>query len=242
MYTWSGIRTFCLILLCIPLVHLAYLFSRDTLATLDASPTAWAQEVDDYTRSDQGIQLPENPVVVVGGRRVKLWHGLEDLLAPEPVLMRGLGDATIEDILYHYERLVAFYRPAAVVFLPSDSEFHIRDSKSAGDYIQTIQQLAKLDSELGPDWPLILLSPIKTPLRPGDHHKIDDITGQLQRWGASREKVVILDSNALLAGSDGRPNPAFFRPDGVHLNEGGYLILSLQLKNALSGPGSPSSR
>lgn len=235
MYAWRTIRTVCLILLCIPLVHLAVMFSRDMLASLDSSPNAWAHEMEAYARLDQRVQLPESPVVVVGGRRVKLWRGLEDLLAPQPVLMRGLGDATIEDVIYHYQRLAAFYRPAAVVFLPSDSEFHIRDSKSASDYLAATRKLADLDAEHGPDWRLILLTPVKTPLRPADHGKIDDISRQLHDWASSQDRVTIIDPNPLLAGPEGRPNPAYFRPDGVNLNEGGYLHLSLLVRNAVHG-------
>lgn len=236
MYAWSTIRTLCVILLCIPLVHLAFLVSRDMMATLDASPEAWAHEVDAYALADQGVQLPTDPVVVLGGRRAKLWQGLDDLLSPRPVLMRGLGDATVEDILYYYERLAAFYRPSAVVFLPSDTEFHLRDSKSAQNFVAAVQQLAALDAEHGEQWQLILFTPIKTPLRPGDHGKINDITQALGAWAADQERVTVLDPNPLLAGPRGEPNPAFFRPDGGNLNEAGYLHLSLLVRNTVLPP------
>ncbi len=114
MYSWRTIRTFCVVLLCLPLVHLAALVSKDMLATLDSSPDAWADERAAYVDADRQATLPENPVVVIGGRRVKLWDGLEGLLAPRPVLMRSLGDATIEDIAHNYERLAAFYHHSYV--------------------------------------------------------------------------------------------------------------------------------
>ena len=133
MISWRTLRTLCLVLLLIPVVHLVYLVSRDTVATLNSSPDAWAEEIDAYARQDRASKLPENPIVVVGGRRVKLWPGLEDLLSPMPVLMRGLGDATVDDLIHNYERLIGFYRPETVVLLPSSSEFHIRANKDADD-------------------------------------------------------------------------------------------------------------
>ena len=101
MISWKTLRTLCLVLLSIPVVHLVYLISRDTVATLNNSPDAWAAEIDAYARQDRASQHPDKPIVVVGGRRVKLWPDLEELLAPRPVLMRGLGDATVDDLIHN---------------------------------------------------------------------------------------------------------------------------------------------
>jgi hypothetical protein len=233
MYSWRTIRTFCVVLLCLPLLHLAYLASRDVLATLDSSPDAWLHEIQAYTDADRQATLPKNPVVVLGGRRVKLWEGLDDMLAPQPVLMRGFGDATIEDVVHHYERLAAFYSPSAVIFLPGGSEFHIRDSKSETDFMQALRELAALDAEHGKDRPLVLFAPIKTPLRPGDHEKIQNISDRMAEWAAGDARIKVIDANPLLASADGGPNAAFFRPDGSSLNDAGYLRLALPLKTLL---------
>ena len=233
MYSWRTIRTFCVVLLCLPLVHLAVLVSRDMLATLDSSPDAWADELAAYEDADRLATLPENPLVVIGGRRVKLWEGLDGLLAPRPVLMRGLGNATLEDIAHNYERLAAFYHPSVVVFLPSDSEFYIRDSKSEDDFMEALRALAALDAEHGKDWQFIAYTPIKTPLRQGDYQKIDAITQRMLSWADSDPRVLVIDANPLMASAGGGPNPAFFRPDGSSLNEAGYLRLALPLKNLI---------
>ena len=239
MYSWRTIRTFCVVLLCLPLVHLAYLASRDVLATLDSSPDAWLHEVEAYADADRQATLPEKPIVVLGGRRVRLWDGLDAMLAPRPVLMRGVGDATIEDITHHYERLAAFYNPSAVVFLPSGSEFHIRDSKSETDFMEALLELAALDAEHGKGRPLVLFAPIKTPLRPGDHEKFKVISGRMAEWAAGDPRITVINANPLLASADGGPNAAFFRPDGSSLNEAGYARLALLLQRALS-PHNPS--
>ena len=81
MLSWNTTRTVCAVLLLIPLVHLVYLVASDTMAILDPSPEAWADEIRAYDRYDSVHQLPEDPILVIGGHRVKLWPGLEDLLA-----------------------------------------------------------------------------------------------------------------------------------------------------------------
>ncbi|MBT3411889.1 MAG: hypothetical protein HN430_14465, partial [Halieaceae bacterium] len=66
MISWKTLRTLCLVLLLIPVVHLVYLISRDTVATLNNSPDAWAAEIDAYARQARASQLPDKPIVVVG--------------------------------------------------------------------------------------------------------------------------------------------------------------------------------
>jgi len=230
MFSWTQIRIFCAILLLVPVVHFAYLLSSETLATLDSSPNAWASELEAYAKLDRANPHPKDPIVVVGGRRVKLWRDLPETLADKPVLMRALGDATVEDITHNYERLVGFYQPEAVIFLPSNSEFHIRDGKSANDFITAAQSLVELDEEHGVTRQFYLISPLKTPLFDGDSARIDAITEELIAWSASNSHVTYLDANALLASSDGKPNPRYFRSDGVNLNDGGYTRVSLLLR------------
>lgn len=229
MYSWKTIRTVCAVLLLIPIIHLAYLVSREILTSLEVAPTAWASEVDSYAELDQSMHLPLNPIVVVGGRRVKLWRGLEDMLSPQPVLMRGLGGATVDDIAHYHPQLIGFYRPQSVVLLPGSSEFHVRDNKSAEELTAAIRNLVKLDLSHEITQKFYVFAPIKAPLYPRDNTRIDNTTVALKRWSEAEERVTILDANPLLVGENGNPNPDFYRIDGINLNEHGYLRLSMLL-------------
>ena len=234
MFSWNTIRTLCAILLLIPIVHLAYLVSREMLATLNAVPTAWAQEVETYAAADQSTELPAKPILVVGGRQVKLWEGLEDLLKPRPVLMRGLGNATMDDIRHYHAELIAYYQPSALVLLPGSSEFHIRDNKSAAELFRSIKKLVELDESYRITRNYYVFTPLKTPAYPEDYLKIEEATQLLAQWAQPKPAVTILDANALLELRDGAPNPDYFRLDGINLNEHGYLRISLLLQHSLA--------
>jgi len=234
MYSWKAIRIACFVLLLLPIIHLAYLVSRDTLETLDNSPEAWARDVNNYAAADAGMQLPENPIVVVGGQRVKLWRGLADLLEPRPVLMRGLGDAIVEDISFNYTRLIGFYQPDTVVLLPGNSEFHIRDNKSAPELAAAIRELVELDASFGITRRFYVFVPLKTILHPQDHQTIDQTTQLLRAWAKTEQRVVLLDANPLLSDPAGIPRGMYFRSDGINLNEHGYLRLSVLLRTQVA--------
>lgn len=234
MYSWNAIRTTCTVLLLLPLVHLAYLVSSETLEAMNNSPDAWAREMERYAAEDSRTLLPVRPILVVGGRSVKLWRNLEDLLAPRPVLMRGLGDAIVQDITAHYTRLIGYYQPDTVVLLPGSSEFHLRDNKSAAELAAGIRELVEMDANYHSTRRFYVFTPVKTLWRPQDHATIDAATRLLHDWAKSEPHVVILDANALLAGPDGKPAANCFRGDGMNLNEHGYLRLSVLLYNQLA--------
>lgn len=229
MYSWKTIRIACFVLLLLPIVHLTWLVSRDTLETLNSAPDAWAREIALYAATDADAALPPDPIVVVGGQRVKLWLDLEDQLAPKPVLLRGLGSAIVEDITFNYTQLIGFYRPDTVVLLPDNSEFHIRDNKSAADLATAISELVELDGSYGITRRFYVFTPLKTLLYPQDDLTIDETVRLLNTWSKTDKRVVILDANPLLASPNGRPRGIYFRGDGVNLNEHGYLRLSTLL-------------
>jgi hypothetical protein len=200
------------------------------MESLDNSPAAWAREMDAYAKSDAGQALPENPIVIIGGQRVKLWRSLQDILAPRSVLMRGLGDAIIEDLTFNYPQLVGYYQPDTIVLLPGSSEFNLRDNKSAQQLVNAMRELVVLDANHGVTQHFYIYTPLKTPLRPQDHETIEETTRLLGDWAATDERVSILNANVLLSDASGKPMARYFRADGTNLNEHGYLRLSVLLQ------------
>ena len=61
MLSWKTTRIICTVLLLLPIVHLAYMVSREALATLNPSPDVWASELSAYARADATSRLPDDP-------------------------------------------------------------------------------------------------------------------------------------------------------------------------------------
>ena len=240
MLSWNAIRNVCIGLLLLPIVHVAYLMTRETMEVMNGAPDAWARELEQYADEDSHKLLPVKPILVVGGRGVKLWPNLEQLLAPRPVLLRGLGDAVVQDITAHYLRLVGYYQPDTVVLLPSSSEFHLRDDKSAEELVAAIRELVELDASYRITRRFYVFTPLKTLWRPQDHEIIDDTGILLAAWANSDPRVVILDANTLLCDPGGKPSAYYFRSDGVNLNEHGYLRLSMLLYTQVQSDAIPT--
>lgn len=237
MYSWQTIRSVTTVLLLVPMLHLAFLVSVEVSSIINTSPAVWANEVDAYMAADRLTQLVEDPIVIVGGRQVLLWRGLEELLAPQKVLMRGLGDSTVNDIAYYYDKLIGFYNPQVVVLLPGITEFHLRDNKSANELVTAIRELVDLDLRVRPAGKFYLFPPLYSALYPADISKIKDVSQQLQAWAELHERVSFIDANQLLSDSQSKIRPLYYRSDGVNLSELGQSRLAMLLLSQLEEDG-----
>ncbi|WP_236629870.1 GDSL-type esterase/lipase family protein [Pseudohaliea rubra] len=221
------------ILLCLPLLHLGWLLAQEFRAYLDPSPAAWAEDMQAIIRADETLALPEKPVLVVGGRRVVLWNNLPAMLAPYPTLLRGLGDATIEDLTHYYDRLIGFYRPDILVLLPGYADLHLRDNKTPEDLVDAVRTLVTLNRQHLATAMVYVIAPLKMPLHPDDDARIEAMGRALAAWAARESGVALIDANGLLTTASGRPDPALYSGDGINLNEAGYLRLAMVLREAL---------
>jgi lysophospholipase L1-like esterase len=220
-------------LLLLPLAHLAWLISTDLQRYLDPSPRTWEGALQSVVDADMRTTLPAHPVLIVGGQRVRFWDDLPQRFAPGVTLRRALGDATVEDLTFYYDRLVAFYRPAVLVLFPGHADLHLRDNKTPEAFRSAVEGFLDKDRDYAPGRQRILLTPLLTPLHPGDKVRIAAMSRLAQGLAAQRDDLLVIDANPALQRADGSPDPAYFRIDGVNLNTAGYAIITALLRSVL---------
>lgn len=228
-------------MLCIPLVHFAFLLSKDIGSYMNPSPEVWNQDIADLVEDDLNSTLPEDPIVVIGGHRVRLWTDLPASIAPRETLLRPLGDATLEDLSHHYDRLAAFYRPDILVVFPGYADLHLRDEKTPRDFETSVRTLLKIDEDYGSSNWRYVIAPVQMPLHPNDQQRIAKIAELLRNMSRDLPDLTVIDPNPILSRLDGSPNPEFYRGDGINLSPAGYARLSLLLSTELKTRGQEST-
>lgn len=241
MLSWPLIRNTCLALLLLPIAHFAWVVGSEHGKRQTPGPQVWQEDVDAYTREAQNRPLPEQALLVTGGRQARLWTGLDSLLAPRPVLMRGLGDAIVDDLIHHHSALIGYYRPASLVLLVDHNEFRHRDDKTPEELLLAIQQLIATDRSYDVTRHHYLIGPIKAPFYPEDHERIEQTNALLAEWAARDREVTYLDPGPVLENAQGQPDGSYYRPGGQHLNRQGYLRLGVLLRAAVEARESHST-
>ena len=146
-------------------------------------------------------ELPRAPVVVVGERGVKLWRGLQDAPAPRPVLLRGLGGATVNDITTIIPELIGFIVPVPwwCCRAPASSTYATTNPpRTGGGY----PRAGRADLRYDPARQIYIFSPIKNPLYP-QRPREDRRATCLLRNGRMNPQVRILDPEPCCPASAG---------------------------------------
>ena len=233
MYSWKTLSRLGVALLCLPLLHLAYLAWGAYAAMSNPSPDTWKPALQRIIDQDQGLRLPSAPVLVTGGHSARLWTDLPAAISERPTLLRPLGGATLEDISYHYDRLIGYYRPSVLIVVPSYSDLHLRDEKTPESLVEALSALLSRNTALAVTSRRYVVIPTKTLLHPHDDERIDEMARASRMLARSLPFTAVLDPNPLLATRDGEPNPAYFRSDGINLNDEGYAVLSAMVRKQL---------
>ncbi len=234
MYEWKTLRLLTAVLLLLPVAHILYLVIVDLRLYLDPSPQVWAKEMATYVDTDERLQLPEDPVLIVGGHRVRLWDQLPATIAQKPVLLRPLGDATVEDLTFHYMRLIAHYRPELLVVFPGYADLHLRDHKSPQELTASIRELLKLDSDYRPTGWRFIIAPLQMPLHPGDTERIAAMGRALSNLARQSSRLTVIDPNPALASNGDRPDPRYYLSDGINLSDEGYARVGELLQREIA--------
>jgi len=217
----------------LPAAHFVLMVVGEYRAVLNPDPTVWESDVASLELSESFSAAAKHPLIVLGGRQATLWRELERSLFPMPVVNRGIGAANIDDVLYYFDRLVAPYHPSAVLFVPSPTDFLVRDSKSPEEFMSMMTGLAGYVERLDGSPQLYVLTLNKWPRFPESWATVDRVNALLRDWAATAPRVTLIDSQLLFIQPSGEPMSATFRSDGVNLNEWGYAQLSLLLRQRM---------
>jgi len=192
------------------------------LATAAGSgPTnQWDGEVAAFRKADIANPPPPAPILFTGSSSVRLWTNLANAFPGRPLLNRGIGGSHMSDVNHHFERLVGQYAPSVVLVYAGDND--IADGKSpetvAADFATFRDKIrARFPSARGA-YIAIKPSPSRMKFREGQQEANRRIAALIQEdpnWK-------YLDTFTVVLGADGKPDPACFLADNLHLNAEGY--------------------
>ena len=193
----------------------------------------YAADVEELAAKAAADQRKDIDVVFFGSSSIRLWSGLEEMMAPLSVVNRGYGGATVRDILVNYDKLMAHYSPKAfVVFCDNDICGNEVDLTVSGvlDYYRLL--FNRLDQDY-PGVPVFFLSWKYSGLRAFMRDTQKLVNDVMADYASSSNQVTFVDVNATLLQPDGDINQSLFESDNLHINRDGYLLWTSVLKPLL---------
>lgn len=173
-------------------------------------------------------------VVFFGSSSIRLWKGLDEMMAPLKVVNRGYGGATVRDILVNYDKIMAHYTPKAfVVFCDNDicgNENLDLSVVGVLDHYRLLFQ--KLETDY-PGIPVFFLSWKYSGCRAALRDTQKLVNDIMSAYAAHSSQVTFVDVNATLLLPDGTVDQSLFESDDLHINAEGYLRWTSALKPSL---------
>lgn len=193
----------------------------------------YAADVEELAAKAAADQRKDIDVVFFGSSSIRLWNGLEEMMAPLSVVNRGYGGATVRDILVNYDKLMAHYSPKAfVIFCDNDICGNEVDLTVAGVLDHYRLLFNRLDQDY-PGVPVFFLSWKYSGLRAFMRDTQKLVNDVMADYASSSNQVTFVDVNATLLKPDGDINQSLFESDNLHINRDGYLLWTSVLKPLL---------
>jgi lysophospholipase L1-like esterase len=196
-------------------------------------PDPWEHSIRAFEARDRRRAPGQGAIVFVGSSSFTLWSSLEEDMAPLPAVNRGFGGAMIDDVVRYADRIVAPYRPSAIVLFAGTNDISGARPASA-DYVAERFDAFVAKVRLAVPEALIYYVAI-TPSRA--RWSLWPVAMEANRLIEARvradERLHFIDLGQFLLGPDGMPDPEFYRRDGLHPNKSGYRIWAREIAAAL---------
>ncbi len=213
-------------------VILLLLAGQAGFAQQETDPTVWESAMQAFDEQDRASPPPEGAIVLTGSSSIARWNDqAAAALAPLTVIARGFGGSTMEDALYHLDRVALRYKPRAILIYEGDNDTwgRVAEEKIVDQFEQIV---ARVHEEL-PETRIYVMSVKPSVARVEVWPTAQKVNGQLKAIAAADPLVHYVDAVTPFMKADGTVMTDIFVADNLHFNTMGNLIWGATIRAAL---------
>lgn len=182
-------------------------------------------EIAEFRHKDSLHHPPANPIVFVGSSSFRKWTTVQADFPGYPILNRGFGGSTLDDVIYYAKDIIYPYHPKQVVVYCGDNDL-AADKKVTGKRVfKKFQHLYELiRKHLGNDVDILYVSIKPSPSRVTLMPEMERANDLIRNFMAEHSHAAFVDVYHLMLNAQGHPIDDLFAGDKLHMNEKGYRI------------------
>lgn len=173
-------------------------------------------------------------VLFIGSATIAGWKSLEADMAPYPVIGRGLGGSTVEDEMFYFDKIVTPYRPRAIFIYVGEND--VVNGLTPDEVLADFKSFMTLKRKQLGTTPVYFISAKASPARLAFARGEQAANELIRTLARTQPDLSYIDiSRPMWEGGKlfGTLRP-IFRPDGIHLNDEGYEIITRIIKPYVS--------
>ena len=169
------------------------------------------------------VESAQCDVLFFGSSSIRLWKSLKEDFAPLTVVNRGYGGATLRDLHYNYNTVMAHYKPKAFVFY-RDNDLRTKPEVniSVGELFDLVRLLFKRIEADYPGVPIYFLAVKHSQRREAIRDRQANYNALMREYAEICDQVIYVDTCTPLLTADGQIDTSLFLKDNIHLNSEGY--------------------
>lgn len=193
-------------------------------------PRRFDPRVAQYLDADAKTPPAKCGILFIGSATVAVWKSLEADMAPDPVIGRGLGGSTVADEMFFFDKIITPYRPRAIFIYVGEND--IVNGLTPGEVLTDFKSFMAMKRKILGRTPVYFISAKAAPARLAfarNEQAANDLIEKLSRTQSDLRYIDV----ARPMWEGGRLFDTLrplYRPDGIHLNEEGYGIITRIIK------------
>ena len=191
-------------------------YAQETARPYDAAIRNFLQQ--------DSLQFPKKGgILFIGSSSIGRWRDLEERLQEYPVIRRGFGGSTFDDILYYADQIIFPYRPSKIFLYAGEND--LVQGKSVGEIMQTITTIHGRIKQRLPYTGLCIIS-TKPSIKLSEYRAdITELNNRIRAYIATQTCFIyFVDVNTGMLDGKEMPEQGLFVRDNLHLSDTGYDI------------------
>ena len=199
-----------------------------SLATINST---FESKATNYETRD--AEVGNYHIALAGSSSMEYWTTSTEDMDPVVTFNHGIGGTTVEQWTEKLnERLVYPYSPKALVYYVGVN--NIINSTDTGKICgDKLVALFNETHEHLPNTRVFYVLINKLPGYASYQKEFDEANNIAIDYCASRDWISCIDAGTCLLKPNGEPNAAYFRTDGLHMSQYGYVLWGAEVRNAL---------
>ena len=188
-------------------------------------------DIDKFKEADKGTAPAKDLILFTGSSSIRFWSTLKEDMAPHNVLNRGFGGAHIAHVNYHFNEVVKNYNPKAIVFFCGTND--LAALKSPTETFSDFKTFYSMVKKELTGTKLIVIGVKPTIAREYLIKEEKEFNNLISNLAEEEDLLTYVSVWNPMLTNEGKPDPALFVEDGLHINAKGYEVWTELVRPAI---------
>ena len=200
------------------------------LVSLHSSAQPFIDEIKQFKKQDSSQFPSKNAILFVGSSSFRKWTDVQSYFPGYPIINRGFGGSSLPDVIRYAGDIIYPYHPKQVVIYCGDNDLAASDTVTGETVFTRFKILFGMIRQHLPSANIAFVSLKPSPSRLRTMKDEVIANDKIKDFISKQKNASFIDVYHKMLNPDGRPIPAIFESDSLHMNAGGYKIWQKEIQ------------